>query len=654
MNKNIKHIYAILAGIICLVIYILTLHPAVGFIDSGELAAACCTFGVPHPTGYPLFLLLGYITAHLPFGSSVIYRLNMLSAVESAAAVIVTYYSALILIEYIFTKLNSLTGKKQPNKKSKKTEISEQDHHKKRNISDFTTLLYTLSFFTAVCAGLTKTFWFDATQIEVYALHSLFISLIVYYSLRILVSLNEPVKKNWIVLFIILGLSAANHSTTIYFIPALFYMFYLQFKTDSIYAKNLLPLGLLIIPGILLYGVLIVSSSASPYLNWSDVQNISNLPGHLRGSDFSQLMFSSTAKFSDNAFSFFENLPGEFAIIPLIFSATGLILLWNTFKNFVIYILLCFAFTLLYSFNYSTIEINSFYLLVFYLISLIVPAGILYLISFGSPQKILSYKAEPRGYIVKTAVIGLLISVFSAAYNYKENDNSSNYANVDFTLNAVNSLKNNSVLITYDWSYLYSASMYYQLVEKIRTDVMIINIKFFSLPWYLKSISKYYPDVYSLIKNEAEEYIHSYEAKEKTREIKLSSLITVFISKCVEKYPLYLTIDVILSKEMKQYFVNNNLNASGLLYSVNPKSTAYDPTAGIDALGYPFRKFDPNSSHKKNMFSVIPGMYFESAYYHYNNKNFELSLKFIDKALDFDPTFRDALNLKRVITTQNK
>jgi tetratricopeptide (TPR) repeat protein len=49
---------------------------------------------------------------------------------------------------------------------------------------------------------------------------------------------------------------------------------------------------------------------------------------------------------------------------------------------------------------------------------------------------------------------------------------------------------------------------------------------------------------------------------------------------------------------------------------------------------------------------MIPGMLFETGYYHYNNKNFELSLKFLDKALEFDPTFRDALNLKSKIASQ--
>ncbi len=655
MDKYLKHIFGLFAGLVCLVIYILTLNPSVTFIDSGELAAVVYTFGVPHPTGYPLFLIIGYIVSHLPLPGSVIYRLNMLSAVESAAAVVVTYYSALILIESVFNILMNTKAKKQINKKNKKSENTEtEDPHKKSIISVYSLVICLLGFFTAICTGLTKTFWFGATQIEVYALHSLFISLIIFYSIRILVNINVPVRKNWVMLFILLGLSAANHSTTIYFIPALLYLFYLQYSSDKLYAKKLIPLGALMIPGLLLYAVLIISSSAFPYLNWSDVQNISNLPGHLRGSDFSQLMFSSTSRFSENASTFFKGLPGEFAIIPLAFSVAGFLFLWKTFKNFVIYIILCFIFTLLYSFNYNTVEINSFYLLVFYLISLILPIGVVYLISFGSPQTIFTGKNEPKNSTVKIVIVGLILSIFSAAYNYKENDNSSNYANVDFTVNTLNSLPDNSILVSYEWAYIYSSSLYFQLVEKLRPDVKVFNIKFLSAPWYLNTISKYYPDVYENIKPEADEYLKVYDKDEKIIVPKLTALVKAFIDKCSAKFPVYFTIDMVFNKEMKQFFANYILKPTGFVYKIEPKNSPYDNSAGVNTLNSTFRKFEPISKHKATMFKVIPGMYFETAYYHYNNKNIELSLKFIDKALEFDPAFTDALKLKSKITSELK
>ena len=94
MGRYLKHILGFAAGLICLVIYIITLYPGVGFMDSGELAAAAYTFGVPHPTGYPLFLVIGFIATHLPLPGSIIYKLNLLSAIEAAAAVVITYYAS--------------------------------------------------------------------------------------------------------------------------------------------------------------------------------------------------------------------------------------------------------------------------------------------------------------------------------------------------------------------------------------------------------------------------------------------------------------------------------------------------------------------------------------------------------------------------------
>lgn len=52
-----------------------------------------------------------------------------------------------------------------------------------------------------------------------------------------------------------------------------------------------------------------------------------------------------------------------------------------------------------------------------------------------------------------------------------------------------------------------------RLVEKVRPDVKVFNIKFLTAPWYLSSMSKFYPDVYGKIKNEADEYLKVYRKR---------------------------------------------------------------------------------------------------------------------------------------------
>ena len=73
--------------IVCFVIYLLTLCPTVYVEGSGELIGAVHTLGIPHPTGYPLFTLIGRLfSAFLPF-DSVAYRVNIASSFLAALSV---------------------------------------------------------------------------------------------------------------------------------------------------------------------------------------------------------------------------------------------------------------------------------------------------------------------------------------------------------------------------------------------------------------------------------------------------------------------------------------------------------------------------------------------------------------------------------------
>ena len=68
------------------VVYLVTLSPTVGLIDSGELAAGCYLLNIVHPTGYPLYTMLGRIASLVPV-ALVVNRVAALSALFAAAAV---------------------------------------------------------------------------------------------------------------------------------------------------------------------------------------------------------------------------------------------------------------------------------------------------------------------------------------------------------------------------------------------------------------------------------------------------------------------------------------------------------------------------------------------------------------------------------------
>ncbi|MEM8996451.1 MAG: DUF2723 domain-containing protein, partial [Acidobacteriota bacterium] len=55
--------------------------------DSGELVAAAATLGIPHPSGYPLYVLLGHVWIHLVPLGSVAFRMSLMSAFFGGLAV---------------------------------------------------------------------------------------------------------------------------------------------------------------------------------------------------------------------------------------------------------------------------------------------------------------------------------------------------------------------------------------------------------------------------------------------------------------------------------------------------------------------------------------------------------------------------------------
>jgi transmembrane protein TMEM260 (protein O-mannosyltransferase) len=69
-----------------LALYVLTLAPTIYNLDSAELTTAAATGGITRATGYPLYLLLGYLWSFIPIGD-VGYRMNLFSALNGALTI---------------------------------------------------------------------------------------------------------------------------------------------------------------------------------------------------------------------------------------------------------------------------------------------------------------------------------------------------------------------------------------------------------------------------------------------------------------------------------------------------------------------------------------------------------------------------------------
>lgn len=96
-NSAAGWLAAIAAALYSLYNYYPTVQPGVGpFLDSVEFQTTIATFGISHPPGHPLYILLGKLFSAIPFasiglygahGDNLAWRLNLMNAVIAALTV---------------------------------------------------------------------------------------------------------------------------------------------------------------------------------------------------------------------------------------------------------------------------------------------------------------------------------------------------------------------------------------------------------------------------------------------------------------------------------------------------------------------------------------------------------------------------------------
>ena len=85
---------ALFAGAAVFALYLATLSPTTAMWDASEYIAAAYTFGLPHPPGNPLFVIIGRAFSVLPIAPNVAMRINVLAALSSAVAAAMWYLVA--------------------------------------------------------------------------------------------------------------------------------------------------------------------------------------------------------------------------------------------------------------------------------------------------------------------------------------------------------------------------------------------------------------------------------------------------------------------------------------------------------------------------------------------------------------------------------
>ncbi len=584
LMKLIRKYYAVLTGLFVFIIYLFTVAPSVVEIDAGELSTVQVTLGIAHPTGYPLFTMLGHLFSLIPFGFSKIYQLNLLTAIWCSLGIMVFTYSSKFLLDNI----ESFSSKKiiaLPKGKKRKDQKRVPDKNEKEKLE---IIPEDKKIISAVFGGLIlafdKTYWMQGTSVEVYSLQLFLINLIILFLLKAYIAKDDinTVKffSPWAAFAIILAFGFSNHMTTLFILPGTAYLYFNKYKFRKASFVRIILMLLLFVPLLLLiYSYLPIRASQNPLMDWGNPITIGKFFRHVSGDQYQVWLFSSFDSAGKQLNYFFSNILSEFWV-SLLIGVVGII--WTLFnsKKIFIFLIVTFLFTIGYSINYNIHDIDSYFLLGY------VSLG--YFSVFGSFQ-ILSYLKRNKAYPYLTGAI--LISIFIIVelyFNYSTVDQSDVYTFKDYTKAVIGSVDKNSIIFSYEWDYLVSPSYYFQFVENYRRDVTVVDKELLRRSWYYHQLSDIHPKLFSGMTQDVDNFLVSVKPFERKEpfdpnliEYNYRKLMTDLVASNIGRREFYIAPELFENEMQKGEFTlpkGYNIIPDLLLFKV-VKGNGYVPAA---------------------------------------------------------------------------
>jgi hypothetical protein len=442
----------LVVGIGALLVYCATMAPGLDFIDAGELATVATTLGIAHPTGYPVFTLVGHLFALVPVGSEPIVRLNFMAAFFCALGIVV--FVRLML--FVLSRQGPADG--APGWQA----------------------------LAAAVAGLllafSETYWAQATSVEVYSLHLFLVLTVLYVFLRA----QENDRKGWWILFpFVLGASFANHMTTILLAPGFLYYYFARQGFGRRAWRRVLSMVPPFLLGLSFYLYLPLRAGQNPVMDWGHPVTLERFFWHWSGAQYRSWIFSSMAVAGKQFSYFLASYPGEFAYVGGLLAITGCISLWFMDRKAWWFTLLLFVGCVGYSINYDIHDIDSYFLLSYVVTAMWAGWGTMWIL-----QTLAGSRRVPKGVMIALAIAGGMAPLF---FHFSRENERHNYLVEDYTRNMFASFDTNAVVLSFQWDYWVSASEYEQIVRGIRPDVTVIDKELLKRSWYFHQLGERHP-----------------------------------------------------------------------------------------------------------------------------------------------------------------
>lgn len=208
---------------IALITYTLTVEPTMSFWDCGEYIATAAKLEVGHPPGAPLFQMIGAFFAMFASDDQhIALMVNMTSVFSSAFTILFMFWSSTMLLKKLISRYSEIN-------------------------TENAIVILGSSFIGALAYTYSDSFWYNATEAEVYAMASLFISLLLWLGLRWEQDMDTPRGNRWLLIIsLVIGLTFGVHFMALLTIPAIGFLYYFKhYKTVTV--KNFIVANIIVI-----------------------------------------------------------------------------------------------------------------------------------------------------------------------------------------------------------------------------------------------------------------------------------------------------------------------------------------------------------------------------------------------------------------------
>ncbi len=488
------------------IVYILTLSPTFFHDDSPEIITACCTLGISHPPGYPLYTLMGRLTELFQLFNPAL-QFNLYAAVLAS-------FGGLLLGINLWLLLYPSFQSRAPS-------------------TLFYFLLCSLCAFGTFSLSFSKNYWEAALTAKggLYILQAV-INLTILIFLQLFIqkqggTLNKTKSpSSFLLLFFLFAVALCNHwQTQFLFIPSLLFCLYLFYFQKTLPKDRQLRIGFInilwtltvILIGLSPYLFLPLRSNLHPALNFGAPYTFNRFlncvtreqarefESNLSNSLFSQRLpsadgishiFGETFPFLEKKITYSLDLLFPFPSWLFIFLfLTGFLFLWrNECQKIPDILLFTFLTSVTVPLLYQRLTPPEFWHLDDYLLTpvwiewLVISAGIgLFFLNFLNNDN----RLKPPHILLLKILIALSIPIFGimqVSKNYGANDQKGKLLYYNYGLEALRSLDRGAIYFA-ETDYDFFSTSYLRNVELLRTDSSIFLTGLFREPYeYVEAV----------------------------------------------------------------------------------------------------------------------------------------------------------------------